>query len=110
MSVAATRACSQQSTPSVQSPSSNTSAHVSALKYAHQAAKLSHLPQDAEGTNDGAAAVEADWVTPQDPVIVTADGGRLPGVPLAEARKLDQLKDEVDVGLGKGAVEGEVGE
>ncbi|KFZ18146.1 hypothetical protein V502_04262, partial [Pseudogymnoascus sp. VKM F-4520 (FW-2644)] len=96
MSVAATRARSQQSTPSVQSTPSNTSAHVSAIKYAHQAAKLSHLPQDAEGTNDGAAAVEAEWITPQDPVIITADGGRLPGVPLAEALKLDQLKEEVD--------------
>ncbi|OBT91883.1 hypothetical protein VE01_10143 [Pseudogymnoascus verrucosus] len=106
---AATRARTQQSTPSVQSPSSNPSVHVSAIKYAHQAAKLSHLPQDAEGTNDGAAAVEAEWITPQDPVIITADGGRLPGVPLAEAHKLDQLKDEVDVGMGKKAVEGEVG-
>ncbi|OBT80503.1 hypothetical protein VF21_00729 [Pseudogymnoascus sp. 05NY08] len=109
MTVAATRARSQQSTPSVQSPSSSTSVHVSAIKYAHQAAKLSHLPQDAEGTNDGAAAVEAEWITPQDPVIITADGGRLPGVPLAEAHKLDQLKDEVDVGMGKGVVEEELG-
>jgi pimeloyl-ACP methyl ester carboxylesterase len=105
MSVAATRARSQQSTPSVQPRSSNTSVHVSAIKYAHQAAKLSHLPQDAEGTNDGATAVDAEWITPQDPVVITADGGRLPGVPLAEARKLDQLKDEVDVGLGKGVGE-----
>lgn len=110
MSVAATRARSQQSTPSVQSAPPNTSAHVSAIKYAHQAAKLSHLPQDAEGRNDGAAAVEAEWITPQDPVIITADGGRLPGVPLAEAHKLDQLKEEVDVGLGDGVVEGQVGE
>ncbi|OBT53002.1 hypothetical protein VE04_06228 [Pseudogymnoascus sp. 24MN13] len=108
MTAAAARARSQQSTPSDQSPSSNPSVHVSAIKYAHQAAKLSHLPQDAEGTNDGSAAVEAEWITPQDPVIITADGGRLPGVPLAEAHKLDQLKDEVDVGMGKRVVEGEV--
>ena len=54
--------------------------------------------------------MEAEWVTPQDPVIVTADGGRLPGVPLAEARKLDQLKEEVDAGMGGGLVEVHVGE
>lgn len=79
--------------------SSNTSPRISAAEYARQAAKLSHLPQDAEGSNGGAAAVRAEWITPQDPIIVTADGGRLPEVPLEEAHKLNRLKEEVDRGF-----------
>lgn len=43
----------------------------------------------------GAAAVRAEWITPQDPIIVTADGGRLPTVPLAEAEKLSALREEL---------------
>src|ERR1700734_1264602 len=35
-------------------------------------------------------------ITPQDPIIMTSDGGRLPGVPLAEAAKLNALKEEID--------------
>lgn len=73
---------------------SDTSANISAIKPAHHAAKLSHLPQDEEGTNDGAAAVKAGWITPQGPVILTADDGRLPRVPLEEAYKLNRLRDE----------------
>lgn len=68
---------------------------VAAIKYAQQAEKLSYLPQDAEGLNSGGAAVQAEWVTPQDPIIITADGGRLPSVPLAEAIKLNELHDEI---------------
>lgn len=77
------------------STSTTSISSVAAIKFARQAEKLSHLPQDAEGTNTGAAAVRAEWITPQDPIIVTADGGRLPTVPLAEAMKLNQLRDEI---------------
>jgi pimeloyl-ACP methyl ester carboxylesterase len=70
---------------------------IAAIKYAHQAEKLSHLPPDPDGTNTGAAAVRAEWITPQDPIIVTADGGRLPTVPLAEAAKLNELKEELEL-------------
>lgn len=78
------------------SSAASASAHVSAIKYAHQAAKLSHLPQDEDGTNDTAAAVKAEFVTPQDPIIITAGGGRLPAVPLEEAHKLNHLKAQLD--------------
>lgn len=84
------------SSNSATSSSSTASAHVSAIKYAHQAARLSHLPQDADGTNDTAAAVKAEFITPQDPIIITADGGRLPAVPLEEAHKLNHLKAELE--------------
>jgi pimeloyl-ACP methyl ester carboxylesterase len=39
--------------------------------------------------------VRAKWITPQDPIIITADGGRLPTVPLSEAIKLDELREEM---------------
>merc|ERR1711939_199841 len=49
--------------------------------------------EDIDGAN---TAVHAHFVTPQDPIIVTGDGGRLPGVPLAEAEKLNLLKAVVE--------------
>lgn len=64
-----------------------------AKRYAKQAEKLSHLSATADTGNKGSAAVVADFITPQDPIIITADGGRLPGVPLAEAHKLNVLRD-----------------
>ena len=68
-----------------------------AVRFAKQAEQLSLLPH---GTQDERAAdtraVEAQFVTPQDPVIVTANGGRLPAVPLVEAQKLNQLKSEAE--------------
>lgn len=87
--------------------SSSSSAHVSAIKYAHQAARLSHLPQDEDGSNESAAAVKAEFVTPQDPIIITSDGGRLPAVPLEEAHKLNILKAELE-GDFEGIVEEEL--
>ncbi|TEA18644.1 Sterol esterase 2 [Colletotrichum sidae] len=63
-----------------------------AVEFAHQAEKLSH--QKHENNNDE-VAVEARFVTPQDPIIVTSQGHRLPGVPLEEAHKLNILKDEL---------------
>ena len=65
-----------------------------AIEFAQQSEKLSHeATQDCE--HPEAVAVEARFVTPQDPVIVTADGNRLPGVPLEEAHKLNELKKEL---------------
>lgn len=74
-----------------------------AIKYIHQAEKLSFVkPEDDE---DGSGtAIRADYITPQDLVIITGDGGRLPGVPLAEAEKLNKLKDEL-VGDPEDAIE-----
>ena len=71
-----------------------------ALEFAKQAEKLSLHTQDSKLDNvRGGTAVEARFITPQDPVIETADGSRLPPVPLQEALKLNQLKDAVE---GKG--------
>ncbi|KAL7934436.1 Alpha/Beta hydrolase protein [Trichoderma chlorosporum] len=63
-----------------------------AVEFTKQSEKLSH-----QRVEDGSAAiaVRADFVTPQDPVIVTADGNRLPGVPLHEAHKLNVLREEL---------------
>lgn len=70
-------------------------AATAATQYAHQAEKLSYVPpgQDANGSG---TAIEAQYVTPQDPIIITGDGGRLPGVPLLEADKLNALKAEIE--------------
>ena len=66
-----------------------------AIKYARQAEKLS-LASSGEDIDGANTAVHAHFVTPQDPIIVTGDGGRLPGVPLAEAEKLNLLKAVVE--------------
>ena len=69
----------------------------SAIDFAHQAEKLAYLAPDQENDATGSTqAVEAKFITAQDPVIVTADGGRLPAVPVEEAKKLNALRDEVD--------------
>lgn len=78
-----------------------------ALEFAKQAEKLSLVRQDTKsGDVDGGTAVEARFITPQDPVIETANGSRLPPVPLQEALKLNQLKDTVE-GKGERRAEGE---
>ncbi|KAL7786764.1 Alpha/Beta hydrolase protein [Trichoderma ceciliae] len=63
-----------------------------AIEFTKQSEKLSH-----QGLEDRSpvTAVRADFVTPLDPVIVTSDGNRLPGVPLHEAHKLNVLRDEL---------------
>ncbi|KAI9750374.1 MAG: hypothetical protein M4579_006498 [Chaenotheca gracillima] len=70
----------------------------SARRYAHQAERLSYLPQDHQQDERASptAAVEAKFITPADPVIETADGSRLPAVPLTEAQRLNQLKNETE--------------
>ncbi|KAL8948859.1 MAG: hypothetical protein Q9222_004987 [Ikaeria aurantiellina] len=68
-----------------------------AERYAQQVASLSLLPQDKDNTEpDATTAVTAKFITPRDPVIETANGGRLPAVPLYEAEKLNQLKEEAE--------------
>ena len=67
----------------------------SAVDFTRQAEKLSHKrPEDTE--DRPSLAVEARFVTPQDPIIVTSDENRLPGVPLEEAHKLNILREELE--------------
>jgi hypothetical protein len=69
---------------------------VAAQEYMHQADRLSGSSSEQEGTTiSPTAAVKANFLTPQDPVIETANGGRLPGVPLQEAHRLNQLREEL---------------
>lgn len=77
---------------------SNKSAHSislaqTAVEFAQQSEKLAHQTSQ-EGAHADVAA-EAMFVTPHDPVIVTAEGHRLPGVPLQEAHKLNILREEL---------------
>lgn len=68
-----------------------------AIEFAQHAEKLSLLPSD-PGNGDARAttAVEARFITPQDPIIQTRNGGRLPAVPFDEALKLNDLKEAVE--------------
>lgn len=63
-----------------------------AVEFTQQAEKLSH--QHLSGPSPS-VAIQAQFVTPQDPVIITSDGNRLPGVPLQEAHKLNILREEL---------------
>ncbi|KAH7326360.1 Alpha/Beta hydrolase protein [Stachybotrys elegans] len=63
-----------------------------AVHFSQQAEKLSHIHPSGPSPD---VAVEAHFVTPQDPVIVTSEGNRLPGVPLQEAHKLNILREEL---------------
>ncbi|KAK8139629.1 hypothetical protein PG984_000752 [Apiospora sp. TS-2023a] len=74
-----------------------------AIQFTHQAEKLSLQPHNAEHPEN--IAVNAEFITPQDAVVVTADGNRLPGPPLPEAFKLNQLKDDLDSNHSAGAVD-----
>lgn len=75
-----------------------TSKAESAIEFAHQAERLAQytVDQECKRHSDSTQAVEAKFVTAQDPVIETANGGRLPAVPIDEALKLNRLKDELD--------------
>ncbi|KAL8835117.1 MAG: hypothetical protein Q9176_007111 [Flavoplaca citrina] len=65
--------------------------------YSSQAASLSLLPQDRNHPEaQPTKAVKANFITPRDPVIETANGGRLPAVPLDEAEKLNRFKEEAE--------------
>ncbi|EAQ93395.1 hypothetical protein CHGG_01630 [Chaetomium globosum CBS 148.51] len=74
-------------------PGRNASWDKAAAEFAGQAEKLSH--QNLSESDGDGIAVEARFVTPQDPVLVTSDGNRLPPVPLEEAHKLNVLREEV---------------
>lgn len=74
-------------------PSSTPLVH-SAVDFAKQSQKLSH--KNPEEDNSDNVAAQAVFVTPRDPVIATAEGHRLPGVPLEEAHKLNLLKEELE--------------
>lgn len=68
-----------------------------AIKFTHQSEKLSLQAHDAKDEErEGAMAVEARFITPQDPVIETENGARLPAVPLKEALELNRLRDQVE--------------
>ena len=64
-----------------------------AIEFTQQAERLGQYAPDQENDTTGSTqAVEARFITAQDPVIQTADGGRLPAVPIEEAIKLNKLK------------------
>nr|POF12829.1 hypothetical protein CFP56_09980 [Quercus suber] len=68
-----------------------------AIEFRDQAQRLAQLRPGQEDHETGSTqAVEAKFVTPLDPVIVTAEGGRLPAVPIEEAVRLNRLKDRKD--------------
>ncbi|THV83274.1 alpha/beta-hydrolase [Aureobasidium pullulans] len=69
-----------------------------AIEFAHQSERLAQYTPDQERkrNSDSTQAVEAKFVTAQDPVIVTANGSRLPAVPIDEALKLNRLKDRLE--------------
>ena len=69
-----------------------------ATLYSQQAEKLSldTTNEESSKTPSGSTAVEAKFITPLDPVIVTADGNRLPAVPAAEAARLNELKNHIN--------------
>lgn len=65
-----------------------------AVEFAKQAERLAQYTiRQEDGETGSTQAVEAKFITGQDPVIVTADGGRLPAVPVDEALKLNKLRD-----------------
>ncbi|KAI9838588.1 MAG: hypothetical protein M1819_004900 [Sarea resinae] len=67
-----------------------------AIEFTHQAQRLAALTPNQENESTGStSAIEADFVTPQDPVVITANGGRLPAVPFDEAQKLNVLRDQI---------------
>lgn len=73
-----------------------TRAHAS-VEYAQQSEKLS-LDTSSETVDgeDHGVAVQAKFITPLDPVIETADGNRLPSVPVPEAHKINLLKHKAE--------------
>jgi pimeloyl-ACP methyl ester carboxylesterase len=65
-----------------------------AVEFTQQAERLGqYAPEQENDTTGSTQAVEARFITAQDPVIQTADGGRLPAVPIEEATKLNKLRD-----------------
>ncbi|ORY08194.1 Alpha/Beta hydrolase protein [Clohesyomyces aquaticus] len=68
-----------------------------AIDFAHQAERLGQYTPDQENDTTGSTqAIEARFITPLDPAIQTAGGGRLPAVPVDEAMRLNKLRDIID--------------
>src|SRR5205085_7074153 len=77
-----------------------TSRSKSSAKYERQSEQLSLTSaNDASESTSGSTAVEAKFITPLDPVIQTADGNRLPTVPVDEAHKINTLKNQAENSL-----------
>ncbi|KAK8256523.1 Alpha/Beta hydrolase protein [Phyllosticta capitalensis] len=71
--------------------------HEPAVEFAHQSERLGLYTHKQEDDQTGSThAVEARFVTGRDPVIETANGGRLPAVPVDEAVKLNNLKNHLE--------------
>lgn len=65
------------------------------VDYAEQVEKLSlDTPDSVDHDDAQGVAVAAKFITPLDPVIETADGNRLPAVPVQEAHRINILKDK----------------
>lgn len=107
-----------------QTPSNQSQLAHNAVLFSQQAEKLSHQQPSSSllgpaatnasssssssatsSSSTSSVAIEARFVTPQDPVIVTSDGNRLPGVPLQEAHKLNILREELEGGGGSETVD-----
>ncbi|KAF2132616.1 alpha/beta-hydrolase [Dothidotthia symphoricarpi CBS 119687] len=68
-----------------------------AIEFAQQAERLGqYSPHQEDDSTGSTQAVEALFITAQDPVIQTANGHRLPAVPIDEARKLNKLRAIID--------------
>jgi len=81
-----------------------TSKAQTAIEFAHQAERLSLLPHSKDGAATAATtAVQATFVTPRDPVIELANGGRLPAVPVEEAVELNRLRERLEAPSSSGA-------
>lgn len=79
-----------------------------ASKFLHHAERLSLLPPNPQDRETQATtAAEAKFITPLDPVIETANGGRLPAVPVEEGLKLNELKSEIDREISENTVSSE---
>ncbi|KAL5121277.1 hypothetical protein ACEQ8H_000745 [Pleosporales sp. CAS-2024a] len=66
-----------------------------AIEFAHQAERLGQYALH-QGHDTAGQAVEAAFITAQDPVIITANGSRLPAVPIDEATRLNKLRNLVE--------------
>ena len=90
-------ASSNSSSPSTKPSIRRTDTKVRAAhEYALQAEKLGYSGHDSNNIDEIADdAAEAKFITGQDPVIETAAGERLPGVPVEEALKLNDYKDRM---------------
>ncbi|KAF1986094.1 alpha/beta-hydrolase [Aulographum hederae CBS 113979] len=67
------------------------------IEFAQQAERLAVKTVKQEDESTGSTqAVQAKFITPQDAIVETANGGRLPAVPIQEARKLNDLRDKLE--------------